>query len=83
MLLSWSALLVAIHALCARGGSFLDPKIRGSNFPDVRQGPYGSAIKAQDETVWREMSHEYARQRKTVNLIASENYVSSAVLEVP
>lgn len=38
-------------------------------------------IKAQDEAVYKAIRGETARQKKTIELIASENFVSPAVLE--
>ena len=38
-------------------------------------------IKAQDEAVYKAIRGETARQKNTIELIASENFVSPAVLE--
>lgn len=40
-----------------------------------------SFLESTDPEIFRAVSDEYQRQRSTINLIASENYASSAVLE--
>lgn len=41
-----------------------------------------ASLRTADERVWTAVRNEAQRQRRTINLIASENYVSPAVLQV-
>lgn len=49
--------------------------------PHAPTSPF-DALRTQDEQVWRSVRDESLRQKRTLNLIASENYASSAVLQV-
>jgi hypothetical protein len=56
--------------------------IVGASHTHISLHAQGGNLKSNDPEVWKIIDNEYKRQCKGIELIASENFISSSVMEV-